>query len=78
MIVYHHVKLGTQPYGPLKICGNSLCLGETLWVPTYHQAGWGVIARAYKQRPCNNHLSWRFVETTVDHFNEHCLFLSLV
>ena len=46
---YSPVKLGTQPYNPVKVSGNNLRVGDILWLPI-ERPPTGTV-RAYKNTP---------------------------
>ena len=47
--VYQTVKLGTQPYNPILVCGLGVEVGDVVWIPS--TAGVAGTVRAYKTRP---------------------------
>jgi len=46
---YSPVKLGTQPYNPVKVLGKNLEVGDIIWLPNEAPATGAV--RAYKNTP---------------------------
>jgi hypothetical protein len=73
---YAPVKMGTMPYGSLKVCGAPLREGETIYVPDSPSPG--ETPRAWRSPPNKPRLGYhgRICGATVDRVTEHCLFLS--
>ena len=47
--VYQTVKVGTQPYNPILVCGVDVEVGDVVWLP--NTAAVTGTVRAYKTRP---------------------------